>query len=525
MKEGFRQAMAWLHTWTGLIFGWLLFAIFLTGTLSYFKEEINHWSQPEVRRHALDPVNSLGLAQRYLEANAAHAGSWMIRLPNAREAALSVSWRDPEAGRRGFVSKSLDAQTGQPVEARDSRGGEFFYRFHFQLEMPYPFGRWLSTFCAFIMLVGLVTGIITHKKIFKEFFTFRPGKGQRSWLDGHNAIGVLVLPFHLMISYSSLVLFMYMVMPAGILASYSGNTGDYFNELFGRDDPPKAANVATPLVPLPTLYAKVQEQVPGARIGYIQLHNPGDSNAQVTFTQASADNIAYKRSAKWTFDGTNGALLSQGAPESGAMATAFSFAGLHMGNFAGPWLRWLYFVFGVAGTAVIGTGLVMWLGKRQLKHAKSEHMPSELRLVEVLNIASMSGLLLAVAGFFWANRLVPVALEGRADWEVNAFFLAWLLSLVHAVLRPGRRAWGEQLALGALAFALLPLVNGLTTGQGLDHSLQVGDWAMAGFDLTALAVGLFLAWAASKMLRAPKPVAKRASRAAKKPTADVVEVG
>ncbi|MFP3405415.1 PepSY-associated TM helix domain-containing protein [Pseudomonas sp. SIMBA_065] len=525
MKEGFRQAMAWLHTWTGLIFGWLLFAIFLTGTLSYFKEEINHWSQPEVRRHALDPVNSLGLAQRYLEANAAHAGSWMIRLPNAREAALSVSWRDPEAGRRGFVSKSLDAQTGQPVEARDSRGGEFFYRFHFQLEMPYPFGRWLSTFCAFIMLVGLVTGIITHKKIFKEFFTFRPGKGQRSWLDGHNAIGVLVLPFHLMISYSSLVLFMYMVMPAGILASYSGNTGDYFNELFGRDDPPKAANVATPLVPLPTLYAKVQEQLPGARIGYIQLHNPGDSNAQVTFTQASADNIAYKRSAKWTFDGTNGALLSQGAPESGAMATAFSFAGLHMGNFAGPWLRWLYFVFGVAGTAVIGTGLVMWLGKRQLKHAKSEHMPSELRLVEVLNIASMSGLLLAVAGFFWANRLVPVALEGRADWEVNAFFLAWLLSLVHAVLRPGRRAWGEQLALGALAFALLPLVNGLTTGQGLDHSLQVGDWAMAGFDLTALAVGLFLAWAASKMLRAPKPVAKRASRAAKKPTADVVEVG
>lgn len=524
MKEGFRQAMAWLHTWTGLIFGWLLFAIFLTGTLSYFKEEINHWSQPEVRRHALDPVNSLGLAQRYLEANAAHAGSWMIRLPNAREAALSVSWRDPEAGRRGFVSKSLDAQTGQPVEARDSRGGEFFYRFHFQLEMPYPFGRWLSTFCAFIMLVGLVTGIITHKKIFKEFFTFRPGKGQRSWLDGHNAIGVLVLPFHLMISYSSLVLFMYMVMPAGILASYSGNTGDYFNELFGRDDPPKAANVATPLVPLPTLYAKVQEQVPGARIGYIQLHNPGDSNAQVTFTQASADNIAYKRSAKWTFDGTNGALLSQGAPESGAMATAFSFAGLHMGNFAGPWLRWLYFVFGVAGTAVIGTGLVMWLGKRQLKHAKSAYMPGELRLVEVLNIASMSGLLLAVAGFFWANRLVPVALEGRADWEVNAFFLAWLLSLVHAVLRPGRRAWGEQLALGALAFALLPLVNGLTTGQGLDHSLQVGDWAMAGFDLTALAVGLFLAWAASKMLRAPKPVAKRASRAAK-PTADVVEVG
>jgi uncharacterized iron-regulated membrane protein len=61
------------------------------------------------------------------------------------------------------------------VVGRDSRGGEFFYRFHFELQMPYPWGRWLATFCA-IMLLGLVTGIITHKKIFKEFFTFRPGK-------------------------------------------------------------------------------------------------------------------------------------------------------------------------------------------------------------------------------------------------------------------------------------------------------------------------------------------------------------
>ncbi|MCS5515685.1 PepSY domain-containing protein [Pseudomonas qingdaonensis] len=125
--------------------------------------------------------------------------------------------------------------------ARDSSGGEFFYRFHFQLQMPYPWGRWLSTFCALMMLVGLVTGIITHKKIFKEFFTFRPGKGQRSWLDGHNAIGVLVLPFHLMISYSSLVIFMAMVMPASISTMYGDNLQAYYNELFSRDEPVKPA--------------------------------------------------------------------------------------------------------------------------------------------------------------------------------------------------------------------------------------------------------------------------------------------
>ncbi|CAG8866971.1 hypothetical protein PS627_02254 [Pseudomonas fluorescens] len=515
MKEGFRQAMAWLHTWTGLIFGWLLFAIFLTGTMSYFKEEISHWSQPEVRSHPLDPVASLQLAQQYLQTNAGQASGWFIRLPNEREAALSVGWRaENGGGRRGVINKELDAQSGEVVEARDSRGGDFFYRFHFQLEMPHPWGRWLSTFCAFIMLLGLVTGIITHKKIFKEFFTFRPGKGQRSWLDGHNAIGVLVLPFHLMISYSSLVLFMYMVMPAGIMASYD-TPRSYFSELFGQAEAPKPAGIVAPMASLPTLYAKVQAQTPGARLGWIEVQNPGDQNARINFTRAAFDNIAYRRSGSWSFDGVTGELLKRGAPESGAMMTSFSMAGLHMGNFAGPWLRWLYFFFGVAGTAVIGTGLVMWLGKRQLKHAKSAAMPTELRLVEVLNIASMSGLLLGVAAFFWTNRLLPVAMEGRADWEVNSFLLVWALSLPHAMLRPGRRAWAEQLGLGALAFAGLPLLNALITGQGLNHSVAVGDWAMAGFDLTALAVGLFLAWAASKMLRVPAPAAKRVPRSAR----------
>ncbi|MNE58153.1 hypothetical protein D3C80_1531670 [compost metagenome] len=137
-----------------------------------------------------------------------------------------------------------------------------------------------------------------------------------------------------------------------------------------------------------------------------------------------------------------------------------------------------------------------------------------MRLVEVLNIASMSGLLIGVAAFFWANRLLPIGLEGRADWETNCFFLLWALSLVHAMLRRGRRAWAEQLGFGALMWAGLPLLNGLTTGQGLNHSLAVGDWAMAGFDLTALASGLFLAWAASKMWRAPVVAAKRAPKAA-----------
>ena len=135
-----------------------------------------------------------------------------------------------------------------------------------------------------------------------------------------------------------------------------------------------------------------------------------------------------------SFSGTTGELLRVSGEQSLPAAIGGSFYGLHMGHFAGPVLRWLYFICGLAGTAMIGTGLVIWLGKRQLRHAKTGAMPFELRLVEVLNIASMSGLMIAIAAFFWANRLLPVSFAERSDWEIQTFFIAWGLSLLHTCL-------------------------------------------------------------------------------------------
>ena len=526
MKEGFRQSMAWLHTWTGLVFGWLLFAIFLTGTLAYFKDEISHWMQPEIPARPINAEASLTLAQSYLQQHAAGASRWLIDLPDARDPGLTVRWQQaPNApGERGkFESRTLDAQTGSEVQARESLGGEFFYRFHFQLQMPYPWGRWLATMAAMVMFVGLITGIITHKKIFKDFFTFRPRKGQRSWLDGHNAVGVMVLPFHLMITYSSLVIFMAMVMPASILASYNGDVRTFYDEVFPASKTPERANRAAPLSPMAPLLAKASEQWAGGSTARLTVNNPGDANASVVLSRRG-DRVVHDFGRAVTFNGVTGERLGSTPEQPVAMAVGGTFYGLHMGHFAGSTLRWLYFICGLASTAMIGTGLVIWLGKRQLKHAKSGVMPFELRLVEVLNIASMAGLVVAVAVFFLANRLLPADLAGRADQEVNAFFVAWVLSVVHALLRKGRKAWVEQLALAAVLFIAVPLIN-LTTPWNLGATLAQGDWTLAGFDLTCLGAGLFLGWAAWKMQRAGGAVSvKKTSREKPRPIALEQEV-
>jgi uncharacterized iron-regulated membrane protein len=336
MKEGFRQAMAWLHTWAGLIFGWLLFAIFLTGTLAYLKDETSHWMQPEIPARSVSAETSLALAQDYLQQQAPGASRWIIELPNAREPALSVRWQQTPAkpGERGQLTKKLlDPQTGREVQARDTQGGEFFYRFHFQLQMPYPWGRWLSTLAAMVMFVALISGIITHKKIFKDFFTFRPRKGQRSWLDGHNAVGVLVLPFHLMITYSSLVIFMTMVMPASILAAYNGDTKAFFSEVFPATNTLNAAGQPTPLPPLAPMLEKAREQWSGGQVGRVTVNNPGDANASVVLARGPSDRVVHDFGSAVTFNGVTGQLLDETQAQPVPMAIAGTFYGLHMGPF------------------------------------------------------------------------------------------------------------------------------------------------------------------------------------------------
>lgn len=103
-------------------------------------------------------------------------------------------------------------------------------------------------------------------------------------------------------------------------------------------------------------------------------------------------------------------------------------------------------------------------------------------------------------------------------------FIAWGLMLLYPAIRPPRRAWVEELAFAAGAFALLPAVNALTTNRHLGVTIPAGDWALAGFDLTALVLGIVLGFAALKVHRRPPPAV--AARPGQMPVPSVAaEVG
>lgn len=501
--KGIRQSMSGLHIWAGLIAGWLVYSMFLTGTASFFRDEITAWMRPELPPVASEAAAG-AIAQRIVDAleseHAPGAILWGITLPNARNPAVSAYWvgTDRSSLRNGI----FDASTGRPLSARETKGGDFFYEYHFNFHhVPTLLGRVIAGLCAMIMLVAIVSGVITHKKIFVDFFTFRGGKGQRSWLDAHTALSVIGLPFHFMITYSGLVTLMVMYMPWGIQALPSQADQAAVNaEMRFFLMPDRPVGVAAELVSVAGLVEQAEERWGKGGVGRIQVNNPGDAGARIALERHSSRRVS-TAPQYLVFDGTSGELLVE-KEQSGPVATTQGVLyGLHMGRFADTVTRWLYFGVSLAGTAMVATGLVLWTVKRRSRLPDPARPYFGLILVERLNIATIAGLPLAMTAFFWANRLLPLTVERRADQEINVFFVVWGLALAWAVLRPGKRAWVELFAATAVALACLPIVNALTTPRNPAASLATGDILFLGFDLSFLALAVLVVMLALKTLR------------------------
>ncbi|WP_188590574.1 PepSY-associated TM helix domain-containing protein, partial [Achromobacter denitrificans] len=166
---------------------------------------------------------------------------------------------------------------------------------HYELYyLPKIWGIRLVGACSMLMLLAIVTGIITHKKIFRDFFTFRPGKGQRSWLDAHNAVSVMALPFFLMITYSGLVFFMYEYMPLGAKAVFAGDAGEdaYYAELWGPPRPPREA-LALSALPLGPMVQRAEAAWGAGQVGAITVERPAGGSAEVTLARVQGGGILF----------------------------------------------------------------------------------------------------------------------------------------------------------------------------------------------------------------------------------------
>jgi len=479
--------MGELHTWGGLIFGWLLFAIFLTGTLSIFQAELTYWMKPEFRAGQVLPGQALAAADKKLHQDAPHSDSWTITLPQKRDPVLHISWKTGKI----TLDASLDSITGKVLKERQTEGGHFFTDFHSELHSGKA-GLWLVTFASLVLLAVLISGIMIRKQVIKEFFLLR---WRQTWFHTHVMTGVFTIPFVLLIAYSGLVLTFMQVMPVATHLLYE-NQGKLGVEV-GLISEQKPAHIPATLLPLEQLLPLAEEQLGQGKIAYVLVKNPGDQQAVITFIRSIDDRIAAVGD-RASFNGVTGELIGVHTQWNPYVYAVRFLAGLHVARFGGYMISWLYFIAGLISCVMIATGLVFFTIKRRSRYAASHQLvQSAYRAVEGMNIAATVGLVIACASYLWANRLLPISIGERAHAELTVFFSVWLMMLVHAFWRSPLRAWKEQLWIAAGLCIGLPVINGLMTQVGLLHAIPRGDCMTAGVDITAIVLGVLfsiVAW-------------------------------
>ena len=525
METTFRKSMAWLHTWAGVVIGSVLFAIFWMGSLSVFDREIDRWMMPGTRlapATAAAPVRLDGAISEQARLFAKGASQWFIRLPGERVPVVELGWRDE--GSKRVERRYLHPQTGALLEQTDTLAGSgFIFPFHYRLHIKWlDLGYWLVGLAGMAMLLLIVSGAIIHRKIFADFFLFRPKKRlQRASLDLHNLTGVLAMPFHFATALSGIVILFTIYWPSAYHAAYAQAKAPqqaFSAEGFGQYRRPKANTPGQPLASLDAMLAKAEQQWQGGRASFVRVWHPGDANSYVELRRGYADRVTMNLDQLYVDAATGTVLRSfEAAP---VMTVQRFISGLHFIQFDHWTLRWLYFLAGLSGCVLIATGSLFWLEGRRASHAKKGL--AGVRVVEALTVTSVPGIVIATLVFFAVNRLLPVdaSLAGwsRGEVEVWAFYLAWLGALGHAAWR-GRAAWREQAWAVALLALLAVLLNWVSTGDHLAHTLGRGRWAVAGMDLLLLAMAGLAFVTARHLTRKALSAARAPAAAAELPAA------
>ena len=535
MFQNFRLTMAWLHTWFGLVLGFVLMVVFFFGSLSVFDREIDRWAIPETR-FAPQPMPSFDkvllpvFKDMKPSAQAIEAAKSRVNGPMAESFPVIKSWgaytthRDPVLGLfAGYAlpnakdpedsvwgDRTIDPRTGASLPDDHLKiGSQFFYPLHYSLNLNWKsLGTWIVGFAALMTLVALVSGVVMHRKIFRELFTFRPKKHtQRSALDLHNLTGVVALPFHFIFAFSGLVIFGGTYFPITHTQLHPLHELHEKHEAFETGLPHDRAGVAAPLASVDAMVAEAQRRWAAndmaGDVGFLTVQHVGDANAYVSVYRAGTDRIALVGNGIH-FKASTGEVLREDPPLTPVASVNTFLTGLHLQHFRHWLLRWLYVLGGLSGCVCIATGFIFFVEKRKRQHAKQG--VTGARWVDAFAVSTVAGMLIATLAMLIGNRVLPTDLAGRGDWEQAIFCSAWLLAFVHGIWRTApvasarmAPAWAEQCwAIAALGVSAV-LLNWVTTGDHLLRTISNGYWPVAGVDLAILTSAAVAVLAARKL--------------------------
>lgn len=489
-----------IHGWVGIVSGLALFIAFYAGAITMFEEPLQRWASPPSTLAAPESIERTPeLVEAVLAAYPEAAKGYQVNLRTGREQPARVSWQvadrgADEHGERKTFYAALDADGKLQVEERGpSPVAQFINVLHQQvgLVLDHEIAMPVMGAISLLYAIALVSGVIVLlPSLVKDLFALRSGKNvKRMWLDVHNLLGVLSLPFHIIMALTAVVF------------AFHDQFYDAQSATFARaEERPVAAAPRQPVLtePLPpaVLVQTLAREVPG--FTPVALAYGKGRDGSLTLRAMGQDPRYGLRAPTNTLailDPVTGNVIGAdylGGKQDGWGATITSFFALHFGSFGGAGVRWAYFLLGLAGAFLFYTGNLLWVESRRRRERKSGAV-TQTRSTCILGALTVGVPLGCIAGIsvtLAAAKLLGVgASEGAHSLIYYVVFLSFVL---WAIVRGSARGATELLPATALAMICIPVMTILLSA---DHPADV---LLVDFVAGAAAASLLVAWLSTR---------------------------
>lgn len=511
-----------VHSWVGVVTGILLFIVSLTGALSVFGHpELKIWSHPEIRgdiNHDFTSIDYL-VRQHAERVDPSYLEHVRITLPGDSSATkLYVGFeKDVElenGGHEHHVTvfshhpKTLDLESTFTGNSRDwfaqfpGDMAQFMTTFHADLHLGNPLGLVLTGLLGLTLFASVVTGVLIHRKILKDLFSFRPFRSLHLlFTDTHKVLGIWGLLFHGVIGFTGafLGLVLVLLVPAAAFVSFAGDQEKLVETFLPETEPALTGAPAEPQIG--RVLTDFTREHPGLTIRDSTIYGWGDSGAVIAISTSGGNTLS--AFVTHELNAVTGEPLAEystfGRHDSVTGTLLDAMYPLHFGDFGGLLVKIIWSLLGVGTALVAVTGMMIWIERRAYGTEGSLSLASYHRISRFTAGACM-GLVVASLSLFYGQLLLNVAPTQMTYWLGVLFFGSWAAVLLFAMIRHNSyRSIKELFALSGLLALGIPVLNGIVTGDALPLALMNGKTVSAGVDFTLLLAAALCLWTARKL--------------------------
>jgi len=519
MTEGasVRRQFYFLHRWVGLGFATLAVAVFSSGVLVVFGDEIDEWAHRASHTASVSDVAGFSYDNAYRSAAVdiepglkdrvlirQHAGDPLqftfqsISKSHTKKKIVEVEPTTSEVIDRYTV----DAQSRAP-SSRASSLVRFYLNLHLFLLMPRTLGLILTGIAGFALLLLITTGTWFNGLSLRKLRRVPTGNDRRFIGRLHAWVGAWTLPFTSILALTG-TFFSFagaILLPVIAFVSFGGDQEKLVESVIGKVEVQAESRRAS----LDIIMQDALKRSGGRRQIIILNEWEGD-NAHAIVHMGVQHGFAEKQ-IKLFYNGYTGSFIEQQeslgkVPSIGGWLLEL-IAHLHFGTLAGVYTKILWTLFGLAASLLGVTGLLVYVRRQS-----EQDLPTRIMRSLAMLLSSGLPLLIVTTAIAWC-LCWPLGVRHPIPILNATFAIGFILLVSAGMLMPLRSAISATSAVAGALWIILPFVAMYT--QGLTWTAVVSSYTIL-IDMICILGGAISLFVAARIYDAPKkPLAPQES--------------